>query len=245
VTAGARAATIRACRCGVARTVGHPRPRRPGAGSVVDPAPLARPVGTSAGRSPPSSVTAVSTLSGDRSGATRSGPAGKRRRPRSRLPRRPMRRPHGDGRSRPSTWSRTEPLFDGSSSSRCLRPHRTHDDGRPSRRAAVTSTGRRAIARHPTATEPADLPTTRRRSAGSRPRPAPRSTRRSRMPRRARSPAIRPNRPGACGATPTSDGRGPTDRLTSGLLRRARPERHLEGHVLAVAQDVHADRVAR
>ena len=44
--------TIAACRCGAVRIAGHPRPRRPGAGSAVDPAPRAPPVGTSVDPSP-------------------------------------------------------------------------------------------------------------------------------------------------------------------------------------------------
>ena len=66
-----------ACRCGDVRIAGHPRPRRPGAGSAIDPAPPARPVGTSVDPSPPRSATAGSIGSGGRSGATRSGPAGR------------------------------------------------------------------------------------------------------------------------------------------------------------------------
>ena len=108
------AATIRACRCGAVRIAGHPRPRRPGAGSADDPAPRAPPVRTSADPLPPSSATAGSIVSGVRCAATRSGPAGRPPPSRSRSCRAV---PSGACRRR-STRSMMEPLFGSSNSSR-------------------------------------------------------------------------------------------------------------------------------
>ena len=180
MTAAARAATIRACRCGVARTAGHLSPRRPGAGSAVDPAPLAPPVGTSVDPWPPSSATAGLTFSGTHSGATRSEAAGRRRSRRSR----PRRRVSGGRPWHPSTWSRTEPLFDDSSSSRFDRPRR--------RRAGRLARGLR--------TKPGAWP-----SAEPLAQQEPRPRQRSRTKPRLRSPSARPNHAGVCGATSRAD----------------------------------------
>ena len=110
-------ATIAPCRCGAVRTAGHPRPRRPGAGSADDPAPPAAPAGTSADRSPPSSATAGWTGSDGPFGAMRSGPAG---RSDWHPPSRP-RRVSRTGPGRPIARTMIEPLFGSSSSSRCGR----------------------------------------------------------------------------------------------------------------------------
>ena len=124
------AATIRACRCGAVRIAGHPRPRRPGAGSAIDPARRAPPVGTSVGRSRPSSATAGSTASARRSGATRSAPAGRPSAPRRRVRQRrraPVRR-SSRRRSR-----RSNPCSDASSSWRSARRRSRPAQPRPPR----------------------------------------------------------------------------------------------------------------
>ena len=119
------AATIRACRCGAVRIAGHPRPRRPGVGSVIDPARRAPPVRTSVVRSLPSSVTAGSIGSDVHFAATRSGRAGRPRR----FPSRSSRQAPSGRCRRSSTRSMMEPLFGSSSSSRSARRHPRHLGG--------------------------------------------------------------------------------------------------------------------
>ena len=120
VTRAAFAATIGPCPCGAVRIAGHPRPRRPGVGCAVDPAPRALPARTSGARSPRRSDIAVSTASDGHSGATRSGAVG---RPRP-SPSRPPRPASSVPVRRPSMHTNLEPLFESSSSSRCRRGHR-------------------------------------------------------------------------------------------------------------------------
>ena len=180
MTSGPIAATIGACRCGAVRTAGHPRPRRPGAGSATDPAPPARPAGTSVPRSRPSSATAGWIGSAGRCAATRSGPAGRPRRRSPSRPRTPCRRPH-PVRARPRR--RSNPCSTARVRRGALRRHdRLAADepvGRPADRA------RRGRGRNDRRSgSPVDAS-----PDGDRDRPA------------------RPSRAGACGVRPTPDRR--------------------------------------
>ena len=182
MTGGPIAATIGACRCGAVRTAGHPRPRRPGAGSATDPAPPARRVGTSVPRSRPSSATAGSIGSAGRYAATRSGPAGRPRRP---SPSRPLTPCDGRTRRRPTSMT-IEPLFEGSSSSRYARRH----DRLPARDGGVGAGEPSWSVPRPERPAIRSVPSTpRRRATATRP--------------------ARPSRAGACGVRPTPDRRRP------------------------------------
>ena len=141
------AATIRACRCGAVRIAGHPRPRRPGVGSVIDPARRAPPVRTSEARWRPSSATAGSIVSGGRSAAMRSGRAGRRRPSPSRSPRQA---PSATCR-RSSTRSMMKPLFGSSNSWRSARRRPRLPGGRrrgPQQTSSLTRSRQPSHRRH-------------------------------------------------------------------------------------------------
>ena len=189
MTAAPIAATIRPCRCGAVRTAGHPRPRRPAAGSAADPAPPARPVGTSVARSRPSSATAGSIASAGRSRGDEIRACWEAARTVAEIVTTPS---AGRPRPRPSSSSSERP-FEGSSSSRCVPRRAERADGPTDSVRRLAQAIRRA---GPTVV-----------AAAGRSALAGRRLRRPAMDRRrTRTSAARVSRAGACGTTRSVEG---------------------------------------